>query len=217
MFFCIELIKINITKEALQSICEEATYLTIAHDYKDGADLIKKVDAIVEKYRPSFIPKEAKAYTEKKFPVIRWAYEVYYNLSDMLSKAPYGGTTVTYSPYNRTSDFDEPAKYHATLCRYRDISNFIPAAGMEAPANPDNWVELVSHMKNEGLPDNRVFVLTVMCNYPFSSSMVKMLFGGGVNTKLITFWHDVPRSADSCKKGNMYILWARGAGIVNPK
>jgi len=214
IFFCLELIKINMTQEALQSICEEATYLTISHDYTSGSDLIKKVDNIIEKYRPSFIPKEAPEYNSQPYPVIRWCYEIYYDFNNMLSRAPYGGSTVTYPLY----ETNEGARLHATQSYTTNTAQFVPVNNMEAPANPENWQTCIEYMKKDGLPNNIIFILTVTCNYPFSSTMVKMLFNGGVNTKFCTITGNTsPKNATNAKKGSMYLLWARGAGIVNVK
>ena len=213
MFFCLELIKINITNEALQSICEEATYLTISHDYSSGADLIAKVDAIIEKYRPSFIPQKAAGYNTSQWPVIRWCYETYSDFDNMLSKAPYGGSIVTYPRY----EGDNYAKMHAGQSYGVGSTQFIPVLGMECTANPENHRDTCTYMNGDGLPNNRLFVLTVTCNYPFSSSMVKMLFNGGVNTKYITQNGNLYPKKATGKTGTMYILWARGAGIVNAK
>lgn len=286
IFFTIELIKINITKDALQSICEEATYLTIAHDYENGADLINKIDAIVEKYRPIFIPKEAPGYTAVPYPVIRWCFETYpmfgesdantitdemleelVNMGrsagvssrmtgalypgngDMLSYPPYGGSTIAYPPYetNRACAVHASQGYPIAGALYTSgggVANigygsgsavqFIPSNGQAMPSVAERSGRTIMYMAGEGLPDNRVFVITVTCNYQFSSSMVKWLFNGGSNTNTLTSSGGSDNSETvgginsstigygsmttiTASPGTMYLLWARGAGIVNAK
>lgn len=206
IFFTIELIKINITQDALQSICEEITYMTIAHDYSNADDLIAKGDEMVEKYRPAFIPKDAPGYRSTLQPVIRWMYDTYPmfgEAGDMLSSVPYGGSSITYPNYEQ---YPNTAARHVTGGYWKNETQSIPVAGTIYVTNPEYWRNEETYMKGAGLPNNRVFVLTICCNYPFSNSMVKWLFNGGVNTR-----------GGSEAKGTMYLLWARGAGIVNAK
>lgn len=215
IFFTIEMIRINITQDALQSICEEATYLTIAHDYDSGPELIGKIDDIVEKYRPAFIPKKGPGYTSAMNPIIRWNYMGYTSIETMLSKSPYGGDCITYPQYEHSYNL-----HHSTVAYSGGTSQYIPSMGMQCVANPEEWQVTENYLKGggAGLPANFVFTLTVVCNYPFSSSLVKMLFKGGVNTKIAKIQGDnEPVSSQTHAKGSMYLLWARGAGIVNAK
>lgn len=189
--------------------------MTIAHDYENGADLIKKGEAIVEKYRPTFIPEKGLGYKEG-YSVIRWCFETYPMFGqsgDILSSSPYGGSTVTYPNYEE----DETAALHGSQAYNTGTSQFVPANGEEHPANPEHWTTTRDYMKGQGLPSNRIFVLTVTCNYPFSNSLVKWLFNGGVNTKIVSKWCAGSESKYEGKPGTMYLLWARGAGIVNAK
>lgn len=214
IFFTIEMIRINITQDALQSICEEATYLTIAHDYDSGPELIGKIDDIVEKYRPAFIPKKGPGYTSAMNPIIRWTYIGYADVETMLAKSPYGGDCITYPQYEHSANVN-----HSTPA-YSSSSQYIPSMGMQCVANPENYQVTKAYLDEggAGLPTNSVFTLTVVCNYPFSSSLVKMLFNGGVNTKIgKILGSNEPVSSQTHAKGSMYLLWARGAGIVNAK
>lgn len=215
IFFTIELIKINITQDALQSICEEATYLTIAHDYSSGPDLVAKIDAIVEKYRPSFIPKKMSfpEYESGEYAVIRWYYDTYTDLDEMLKNVPYGGSCIHYPKYNTSY-------LHATV-HYMGITGnpYIPSMNMQYIPNPENFAFTSSALgnQNDGLPSNRVFVITITCNYQFSNSIVKWLFNGGMNTKIGKAYGCNSKPSNSHVPGTMYLLWSRGAGIVNAK
>lgn len=193
MFFTIELMKINIAQDALQSMCEEASYFVISHDYSSGAEIAERLSGIIKKYRPSFVPAAS----------VKWYFETYSDLDNMLSAPPYGGTSIAY---------------HSSDAWVSGATQFIPVNNMECPPNPDNSIETNTFLNGEGLPNNRVFVLTFVCRYPFSSALVKSLFNGGSNTKIsAASGGSEPQACTSNPSGSAYILWARGAGIVNVK
>lgn len=209
IFFTIELIKINITNDALQSICEEATYLTITHDYDSYSEWVQKIDDIIEKYRPTFIPEKAPGYTSAPWPVIRYEIILYNGLNEMLATIPYGGHSIHYSKV----EIDDAARLHYS---FSSDSEFIPISGMEYNGPVQQWKVGERWYNNQINPMNYVFVLTFSCNYPFSSSLVKWLFNGGVNTvigKESTGYNGIAKG----EKGTKYILWTRGTGIVNAK
>lgn len=208
MFFAIELIKINIAQDALQSICEEATYCIIAHDYTNGEELVGKINGFVDKYRPGFISKDC----------ILWYIESYKNIAAMTKKQPYGGTSIAC-----------PSQSGVSSCWTVGSTEFIPVLGKECPQNLNK--EDIVEVKNDkgevvsidgtpadlNLPDNRVFVLTIVCDYHFSSGVVKSLFNGGTNTRIAHLaQNSLPGNATGAR-GTKYLLWARGAGIVNVK
>lgn len=193
MFFTIELMKINIVQDALQSMCEEATYFVISHDYGSGAEITERLSSIIKKYRPSFVPTAS----------VKWYFETYSDLDNMLSAPPYGGTSVAY---------------HPAATWVSGATKFIPTNDTECPPKPDNSIETNTFLNGGGLPNNRVFVLTFVCDYPFSSALVKSLFNSGSNTKIaVASGGSEPRACTSNPLGTAYILWARGAGIVNEK
>ena len=215
VFFCVELIRINITNDALQTICEEATFLTSAHNYESGPELIAKIDAIIEKHRPRFIPQNAPGYTNEAKPVIRWSFVTASSAKECLSSDPYGGYSPVYQGYELYPRYGES---HSTFV-YAKRSQFVPILGKRSGANFQNHEVCVNHMQNAGLPDGRFFVLDVICNYPFSNSLVKILFNGGVNTKINDVnWNEAgTKDASANKIGTMYLLYARGAGVVGKK
>lgn len=151
MFFCIELIKINITKEALQSICEEATYLTIAHDWDTYSDLITKIGAIIEKYRPSFIPQKSPQYNSTPYPVIRYWIQIYTNLNEMLSAVPYGGMSVFYPREEDASNAANHYCHHLT-------SAYIPVNNMAYGGLKVQWEKGEKWFNGELNPNNYVLL-----------------------------------------------------------
>jgi hypothetical protein len=63
-----------------------------------------------------------------------------------------------------------------------------------------------TYLNNNNIPSGIVFVITIVCNYPFSSAMASQFFSGGNNTI---------KNDGNGSKGSMYLLWGRGVGIVN--
>jgi hypothetical protein len=211
IFSSIEIMKMHLAQIALNAICAEATFVTIACGSKGGPDLIKKIDAIIEKHRPKFIPQQLGGYA-----VIRYHFETYNSLQEMCGTPPYGGTCIHYPSYEKEPDY--AARNHASPS-YAGGSNprFIPSGD-----NHWHYSDLYSYthtngyLAGSGLPSGRAFVLTFCCNYPFSSSFIKGLFSGGVNTKKCTVNAAGNVGATSTfQKADLYLLWARGVGIVN--
>ena len=209
IFFCVELIRINIVNDALQTICEEATFLTSAHNYESGSELVAKIDAIVEKHRPRFIPEKAVGYNTTKQPVIRWNIGAYTDMQQILKNIPYGGSCMAYMGY----EFDVTAAEHASQGWQTGETHFVPILGQEFNQIED-WKDTKNFLSGSGIPDDYAFIINFSCNYQFSSGMTKLLFNGGVNTKVheITYPYNGP--ATNFKDGKFYLLYARGAGIV---
>jgi hypothetical protein len=187
IFFLIELIRIDITKSALNIICAKITFQTIGHN-GDGPSLIQAIDEIIETHRPRFAPTS----------IFRYYFEVYLSLAEMCSTAPYGGTCVHHNS--------------------SDSAQFIPSGAQHWHPHVDNSATCLDNLAGNGFPAGRVFVLTVSCAYPFSNVFVKKLFSGGSNSRICTKSEnsigDVGATS-SFSLGNLYLLWARGVGIVN--
>lgn len=80
IFFAIELVKINLTQVAVDSITRECTFSLIA------SGNIKEFDTIINKYRPGFVPKDR----------FRYYFQVFNDLSTMMANSPYGGQSIGY-------------------------------------------------------------------------------------------------------------------------
>jgi hypothetical protein len=199
IFFALELIKINITQSALNVICAEASFLTISHSYANGSELIEKIDTVIEKYRPSFIG----------YAVIRYHFETYDSLIEMCRTPPYGGTDIHWPNYEN----DSAAQNHSSPTYGSNTKYFLPSGGnVHWHFAYDNcWAYVLN------ISSGKCFVLTVSCSYQFSSQFVKRLFSGGSNAmqcKSSCLYGNVGSVSDFTK-ADVYLLWARGAGIVN--
>ncbi len=163
VLFAFELIKINIEKTAIDSICKECTFDLI------NRGNVKNFDAIFKKYLPKYIP----------IGRARFYCRVYTDLATMMSKSPYGGEGIVY-PLDG-SDSALPVS-NATAATFGSGSSKVMLRGEthEIPSDVGG-----TNRKNyllNGTPSGHVFVLTVVLRHPFSSAMVEKLFSGGSNT-----------------------------------
>lgn len=87
----------------------------------------------------------------------------------------------------------KPGNKSATLSKYQTRFCYDSATG---EVGKDKRKQVVDgQIANSGY----IFVLTMAVKFPFSSPFVAKLFNGGSNTD----------------KSNVYILWARGSGVIN--
>ena len=186
IFFTIELMKIGEATTAIETIASEATFDFIAHGNK------KNFEKIIEKYRPAYVPKEN----------IRYWFRFYENLAAMCSHTPFGGEDIAWPKYddgNLYLDLGSSEPYE-----------YLPSSGDMVIVNIEDSIRNFSLMKSyingtKKIPVGTTFVLTFVCDYPFSSSYVKAFFSGGSNTLY----------SDSKERSTKYLLWGRGVGIVD--
>ncbi len=164
ILFAFELIKINIEKTAIDSICKACTFDLI------NRGNVKNFDAIFKKYLPKYVPiGRAKFYCR-----------VYTDLAAMMSKSPYGGERIAYPMSG--SDDTLPVS-NATSANF-GIESHATLKGDTSPQCDTMDVGInnrVNYLLN-GTPSGHVFVLTVVLRHSFSSAMVEKLFSGGSNT-----------------------------------
>lgn len=185
VLFSLELIRIGLAQTAVDTITKECTFQLMA------TGKVEKFDEIFNKYRPLGIP----------LGNFRYYIRIYSNINTMMSESPYGGETIGWADteQNTSSPTDKAkansyglANTHALLNNYQtNICN--GSFGECGDANRKKWIE-----QSTGVPSGYVFVLTVAVKFPFSSSFIAKLFNGGSNTNQ-----------------GIYILWARGSGMVN--
>jgi hypothetical protein len=183
IFFIFELMKIHITQTAIDTIAAEATfYFIVNKNIMEGTK--NKIDEIIAKHRPSFIPA-----TE-----IRYYFNMFHSLESMCSASPYGGSEIAY--LNATDRVETDVGNYDYIDSDQS-QNFLAQPGTIAA---DLAAEYVSGAKLT--PSGTAFTLTVVCAYKFSGSFIKMLFNGGVNTK------------NGSGRGSTFLLWKRGVGII---
>jgi hypothetical protein len=188
IFFClifviIELMKINMTQTAIDAMVSKATFDFIA----TGRN--KNFSAIIEEYRPTYIPKDN----------IRYWFRFYPNLANLCQKSPYGGEDITWPKYEDGNQYlslgNEPYEYVPSSEKMVEV---------DASTSINDFSLMTSYINDGATPVGTAFVLTVVCDYPFSNPCVKVFFSGGHNTLY----------SDSKTKGTRYLLWGRGVGVV---
>lgn len=172
IFFILEMMKVNNTRTAIDSIALEATLEFIAQ--KKTTNFVN----IINKYRPGYVKKEQ----------IDYFFTFYKSLDDLCSTAPYGNEEAYW---NSTSNYIDTDKSN----NYTGPKNYINISDKRKPENYFNSTDTSADKCITG----KVFVLTVVCDYHFSSAFVQKFFAGGANTK----------------NGKNFIIWSRGVGICH--
>jgi hypothetical protein len=143
IFFILEIMKVNDTQIAVDSIAVEMAFTFMASRDTDN------FDDIIAQYKPPYIPEDK----------ITWYFSLYDDLLTMNSKVPYGNDEVYWPTGAQDS---------------KNISvDAIPLVNYKSPEesfdieNPDTLFRTLS---------GKAFVLTVVCDYQFSSDFVKGIF-----------------------------------------
>jgi hypothetical protein len=198
IFFALELMKIHITQTAIDTICAEMTFDFIATRSWNN------FTSIMEKYRPSFIPKKG----ADGYDVIRFTIDSYTNLEEMMVTNAHGGASVHYPDYGSSwAGFDGASPHYVAA------SACIPVDGIDIHCAV-NCAATRNYLKANNFPYGRAFVLDATVAYPFSSSFVKKLFNGGSNSRLCSTGTTNKNTTPKGDSGK-YILWARGIGVTN--
>jgi len=199
ILFSIELIRMGLAQVAVDSITKECTFSLMAKGtYND-------FDSIFLKHKPWGIP----------IGYFRYYIRIYkdFHTDDnkgLMDVFPYGGETIIWvgSDYANPTPVDKaPVARNYQAGTGSNTSNPSDAAlyskyktkicaGLGSEVAYIERPKLLNGTKNSS---GYIFVLTVTVKFPFSSSFVAKLFNGGSNTD----------------KDGVYILWARGSGIIN--
>ena len=196
IFFAIELVKMNLTQVAVDSITRECTFSLIANG------TVKEFDNIINKYRPGFVP-------ASKF---RYYFMVFENLESMMAATPYGGQSIGYPGGNGNPTAAATSKSFGLSAGDPLLNKFqtdVTQSGEVGEAKRKSYLTTGAQGK--------AFVLTVVVDYPFSSTFTKKLFRGGSNSGSgnSSSGGSGGGSSDTEVTPGPYILWGRGSGIVN--
>lgn len=167
IFFIIELIRVNNTRTAMDSMALEAVLEFIAT--KSTANFEK----IITKHRAAAIPRSN----------IKYYFTIYDSLEGMCATNPYGSEEVFWPSSNVYSVSDAKKAY---VDSNRDKSFFerdttSGGNGYISLGNQTNPLTTAS-INNVYKISGKAFVLTFVCDFKFSSAFVKKLFAGGSNT-----------------------------------
>jgi hypothetical protein len=188
IFFIFEAMKVNSVQSAMDAIAMELSFDFIASKNTEN------FQGIIKRYKPSSMGEAD----------IRWYFDVYPDLTTMCSEAPYGGEEIFWpkieggktSKNRETDDYLDLDKNGVFLERSKKS---------EVSLALDDYSKPELTFFNEAdefifkTLSGKAFVLTVVCDYKFSSQMVSLLFAGGSNTK----------------SGKRFIIWSRGVGICS--
>jgi hypothetical protein len=157
IFFMFELLKVNNTRTALDSMALEATLDFVVNKSTTN------FPAIVKKYSPVYIQEGD----------IKYYFAVYSDLNTMCKDSPFGSEEVFWL---ENTDVAMPTTPTAYLDSDKS-GTFLKRTGDKTGTTNITTPGL----QPAGLIGN-AFVLTFVCKFVFSSDFVKKLFAGGTNT-----------------------------------
>lgn len=188
VLFALEFIRVGLAQIAVDTITKECTFQLMAKGK------VNKFDEIFKKHKPLGIP----------LGNFRYYIRLYPDIDTMMSVPPYGSETIGWADISQNTDSPSTKasnnsyglpKNSALLNKYK--TEIID--GEEYNEYGSGRKTLLE--QKDGVKAGYVFVLTVAVKFPFSSPFIAKLFNGGSNTN----------------QAGVYILWARGAGIVKIK
>jgi len=192
VFFSIELIRIGQAQAAVDAITKEFTFYLMAK----GKIVQSEVDGIFQKHKPAGIP----------IGHFRYIIHMYANFhtddgKGVMDVSPYGGVNIEWlgQDYNSPTPNQSPTQRASTASYGRGNEGNQATLLKYQAGGVKNYADSKTLLEGNGSSSGYIFVLTVALNFPFSSSFVKKLFNGGTNTN----------------RTGVYILWARGSGIIN--
>ena len=185
IFFILEMVKVNNAKSAIEAISNQATFSFIANRNTN------EFEEIITKHLPGFIQRED----------VKWYFAVYKDLDTMCAEAPYGLEEIYWPPTEEYLDSDGSNTFNA---KKGDLIEFSKKEKPEEAINVSD--------PNYSTLSGKVFVLTFVCNFRFSSAFVAKIFHGGSNTKAK---EGATQSSPDSEGGGKFLLWGRGIGICN--
>lgn len=202
LFFALEFIRIELAQIAADAIARRCTMelMNSMDSEKEGVkeNRMKNFDKIIDELRPLGIPLKN----------IRFYIRLYPNISDMMNVSPYGGETIGWAG----SDYDNPEDLSPNDAAKRNFYGLSPehplmrgyyntqiCDGVGGEVGDETRVDYLTNRLDTFNIKGYAFVFTVAIKFPFSSAYVAKFFGNGSNTN----------------KEGVYLIWARGSGIVN--
>ncbi len=168
IFFIIEMMKVNNTRTAMDSMALEASLDFVSNKNTNN------FNDIIKKYKPSYIEDSN----------IKYYFAVYESLDKMCAITPFGSEEVfwpsadnSYAPGNTFVDSDGNSAHLA-----RNITATSGHIALTNYRTPETSFSSSNSSPKDTLI-GRAFVLTFVCDYKFSSGFVGQLFVGGANTK----------------------------------
>ena len=199
VLFSVELIRIGLAQNAVDAITKECTFQLMATGKVD------KFDEIFEKYKPIGIPLGNFRYYIRIYADddVSPMTEKHQGIYKMMRHEPYGSETIGWADISQNTDTptEKASENNYGLTNKHAWLNKYKTEIIDGEEYNEYGSDRKTLLEDDGVPSGSAFVLTVAVRFPFSSSFISKLFNGGSNTN----------------KPNVYILWARGAGLVNSK
>lgn len=201
VFFAIELVRIGLAQSAVDAITKECTFSLMANGNTS------KFDEIFAKYRPRGIPIGNFRYYARLYPHMTSPDEG--KTKGVMDVSPYGGESIAWAgdDYANPSPNMTPTTKAKIMSYGSGSNNSVQAVFSKyetafcgtAAYGEVEYIERKKLLDGEKSASGYIFVLTVAVKFPFSSAFIAKLFNGGTNTD----------------KPGVYILWARGSGMIN--
>ncbi len=202
VFFAIELVRIGLAQSAVDAITKECTFSLMANGNTS------KFDEIFAKYRPRGIPIGNFRYYARLYPHMTSPDNG--TTKGVMDVEPYGGETICWvgSDYANPVSNASPTQQAINAGGYGTgdsdskraiLSKYKTKWTGDSNYGEVGWQERKNLLNGEKSASGYIFVLTVAVKFPFSSAFIAKLFNGGTNTD----------------KPGVYILWARGSGMIN--
>ncbi|MDR1983184.1 MAG: pilus assembly protein [Holosporaceae bacterium] len=164
IFFILEIMKINDTQIAADSIATEMAFAFMASRNTDN------FDEIVNQYKPPYI-------SENK---ITWYFYVYEDLLTMNSEDSNDNKDLSTADSEKSNDNNKiywPSSENTIQSENGNIIKLVSYKTPETSFSLDN-----SDTKFQTL-SGKAFVLTVVCDYQFSNDLVKRIFIGAKGSR----------------------------------
>lgn len=211
LFFALEFIRIELAQIAADAIARRCTMelMDSMDSEKEGVkeNRMKNFDKIIDELRPLGIPKKNIRFYIRLYPKLY--KEKNTDPIGMMDVSPYGGETIGWAG----SDYDNPEDLSPNDAAKRNFYGLSADHPLMRGyynteiCNGNTFGEVGDVLREDYLTSHAeefnikgyAFVFTVAIKFPFSSAYVAKFFGNGSNTN----------------KEGVYLIWARGSGIVN--
>ncbi|MDR2158353.1 MAG: hypothetical protein LBO02_03500 [Holosporaceae bacterium] len=181
IFFILETMKLNDVKTSVDIIS-----MDIAFDFMSSKETAK-FSKIIEKHKPPFV----------KNSDITWYFAVYKDLQTLNSETALYGDEEVYWPKDPTGLAAEDYIDMNADGSFKSRNSKV-ALALTNYQKPELNFKPIKTDASEGL-GGKAFVLTIVCDYKFSSVFVEKLYMGGKNTR-------------GKKK---FLLWGKCLGVCN--
>lgn len=180
IFFIIEIIKITDTQSSIDSIVVDMSF-----DFM-GSKTTENFELIIDRYRPKYV----------QHSNIVWYFSIYPDIATMIEDSSFKGGEIFW-PSNDQCTSPEEKEYVETNDNGSFSPRSIKSINLSDYKRPEGYFKIENSNLTMKSLSGKSFVLTVVCDYKFSSAFIKKIFYGGSNTV----------------GGEKYLIWSKSVGI----